>query len=293
MYMSGIVIFVLLIAGPFTGEAYPSGAGGPAETLDELAARYADDACKGCHAKIFEEWKDSYHSQSVTHSLPGMRNFVVFGLKEGWKRPFNKEDFMRCFSCHAPQLRDASEGLIRKIGDLIVSAIDGNDAEKSAAKARLAKLNVNCVICHSTLAEVEKNLRGMPQKGVYYGPTGASSAAHGTMKSGAITSPVFCGQCHWVLAPPDGDLVVCNTLYGSYQDAYRANGGSQTCQDCHMRSKGRGHRFPGAYDAEMVREGIGLDVQVSSFKGPAGVWDPTAVVTVGLTNNAGHRIPDG
>ena len=149
------------------------------------------------------------------------------------------------------------------------------------------------MICHNTLASVEKNFKGLPEKGVYYGPTGKQSPAHGTKKSEAITSALYCGQCHWVLNPPDGDLVVCNTLYVSYQDAYRANGGTQTCQDCHMREKGRGHRFPGAYDAEKVREGIGLEVQTTAFKSQPGKWIPTAVVNVGLTNNAGHRIPDG
>jgi hypothetical protein len=140
---------------------------------------------------------------------------------------------------------------------------------------------------------VERNLRGEPKPGVYYSPEGKASPAHATEKAPAMSTALFCGQCHGVLSPPDSDYVVCNTLYGSYQDAYRGQGGSETCQDCHMKKGNRGHKFPGAYDADMVREGVGIDVQATGVKMTPGTWTPTAFVNVGLTNKAGHRIPDG
>jgi hypothetical protein len=60
-----------------------------------------------------------------------------------------------------------------------------------------------------------------------------------------------------------------------------------------MKSKGRGHRFPGAYETDIVKDGIGLDFQAAAIRLHPGKWVPTAVVNIGLINNAGHRIPDG
>jgi len=264
------------------------------KTVDELAKAYSVESCKSCHAKVHEEWQTSYHSQSIVHSLGGMRNYIIVGLGQEWKKPVTRENLMRCMECHAPLLKDASESLAKQVGDLIVAAVDEKDeGKKAAAKKELSKLNVNCIICHNMKISVEKNLRGAPETGVYYGPTGKTTTAHKTEKSPAITTAIFCGQCHGILGAPDGDWVVCNTLYGSYQDGYRGNGGTETCQDCHMKAKNRGHRFPGAYEAEIVKEGIGLDVQAAAVKLTPGKWIPTAVVNIGLRNQAGHRIPDG
>lgn len=259
-------------------------------TIDDLAKAYSDETCKSCHGKIYEEWKSSYHAQSVVHSLGGIKNFIVVGLGKEWNKPVSKEHLMRCMDCHAPQLKDASESLIKEIADLIVKAVDKKD---ETAKKELAKLNVNCVICHNTKVSIEKNLRGAPAKDTYYGPSGKASPAHKTEKSNVITSAVFCGQCHGIYTPPDGDTIGCNTLYGSYQDAYRGNGGSETCQDCHMKKENRGHTFPGAYQEAILKEGLSVDANIAGIKLHPGKWIPTAIVNVGLTNKAGHRTPDG
>jgi mono/diheme cytochrome c family protein len=177
---------------------------------------------------------------------------------------------------------------------MIVAAVDEKDeGKKAAAKKELAKLNVNCIVCHNSKISIAKNLVGTPKPGVYYGPTGKASPAHGTEKTPVISTALFCGQCHGIYTPPDGDFIGCNTLYGSYQDGFRGNGGTETCQDCHMKAGNKGHRFPGAYNVEMVREGIAVDVQAAGVKLTPGKWVPTVVVNVGLINNAGHRIPDG
>jgi hypothetical protein len=258
-------------------------------TISELEAALGDRTCRTCHEKIYDEWQKSLHAQSVVHSLGGMRNFIAFGLERDWNQPVNRENLMRCMHCHAPALEHASESLIREIGSLILSAADG----KEEAKKELSRLNVSCTVCHNMKAVVEVNLQGAPKQGVYYGPSGKPSTAHKTERSTVFSASVFCGQCHWLYTPPDGDTLYCNTLYGSYQDAYLATGRSETCQDCHMKVQGRGHMFPGAYDPAMVKEGIGLDLQVAAGRFQPGKGVPTAVVTIGLTNHAGHRIPDG
>jgi hypothetical protein len=264
-------------------------AGGEFNTIDEIEKAYGDSACRSCHEKIHDEWGKSLHSRSVAHILGGLRNFIVFGVKRDWEEPVNRENLMRCMHCHAPLLEHASDSLAKEIGELAVAAFDGNEE----AKKELSRLNVNCIVCHNTVAIVERKLKGAPEPGVYYGPSGKPTAAHGTERSTALSSPAFCSRCHWLYTPPDGDTLYCNTLYGSYQDAYLATGGAATCQDCHMRTKGRGHTFPGAYEVDMVREGIGMDVQTIGARLQPGKGIPTAVITIGLTNNAGHRIPDG
>jgi hypothetical protein len=283
----GIVVALIAIG-------MPAGARAEYKTIDDLAKAYSSDTCKGCHAKVHEDWKSSFHSQSIVHSLGGIRNFIAVGLKQEWKQPVSKAHLMRCMACHAPMLKDATEGLAKQVAGLIVTAVDEkNEGKKAAARAELAKLNVNCVVCHNMMVNVEKNLSGGPKPGVYYGPSGGQSPAHKTEQSPVVSTALFCGQCHGIHVPPDGDAIVCNTLYGSYQDAYRGNGGSETCQDCHMKAKGRGHRFPGAYETDIVKDGIGLDLQATAIRLHPGKWLPTAVVNVGLINRAGHRIPDG
>lgn len=287
MKTAAVLVALVFVALPFAAHA-------EYKTIDELAKAYSVDSCKGCHGKVHEEWKASYHSQSIVHSLGGIRNFIVVGLGQEWKKPVNKENLMRCMACHAPHLQDASESLVKQVADLIVTAVDEKEeGKKAAAKKELAKLNVNCIICHNTKISLAKNLVGPPKPGVYYGPTGKASPAHKTEKAEAISTALFCGQCHGIYTPPDGDAIVCNTLYGSYMDAYIGNGGAETCQDCHMKSANKGHKFPGAYDLEMVREGIGIDVQAMAVKLTPGKWVPTAAVNVDLVNKAGHRIPDG
>jgi hypothetical protein len=287
MKMSRLFFALLVISLPLAAHA-------EYKTLNDLAKDYSVDKCKSCHAKVHDEWRSSYHSQSIVHSLGGIKNFIVVGLGQEWKKPVSKDHLMRCMDCHAPMLKDASESLIKEVAKLIVTAVDEKDeAKKAAAKKELEKLNVNCIVCHNMKVVVEKNLLGAPAPGVYYGPTGKPSPAHKTEKSLTITRALFCGQCHGIYTPPDGDFIGCNTLYGSYQDAYRGNGGTETCQDCHMKAANRGHKFPGAYEVDIVREGIGLDVQAMGFKITPGKWIPAAVVNVSLVNKAGHRIPDG
>jgi Cytochrome c554 and c-prime len=263
------------------------------KTLDDLAKAYSDESCKACHASIYEEWQSSRHAHSVVNSV-GITSQFIHDLLKDWKKPLNKENLMRCMDCHAPQLKDASESLAKEVAELIVAAAEGkDDAKKREAEKLLSKLNVNCIICHNMKVAIEKNLKGEPKPGVYYGISGRPSPAHGTEKSTAIQSSLFCGQCHMFYSPPDREIIFCSSLYESYQDAYRGRGGTETCQDCHMKTKNRGHRIPGGHQVEMVKEGIGIDVEAVGVKLLPGKWIPTAVVNVSLMNQAGHRIPDG
>ena len=201
---------------------------------------------------------------------------------------------MRCMVCHAPQMKDASEKLVQEVAGLIITAAEEkSEQEKNAALASLSKLNVNCIICHNTRAVIETHAQGPAEKGVYYGPTGTPTTDHGVKKSTTITSSLFCGQCHRTYIPPDGEILFCTSLYESFQDNYRSRGGTQGCQDCHMRAKEKGHRMPGSHDPTLLKEALVLDASARGVRMQPGKWLPSAEVEVTLTDYAGHRTPDG
>ncbi|MBU1405965.1 MAG: cytochrome C, partial [Proteobacteria bacterium] len=85
------------------------------------------------------------------------------------------------------------------------------------------------------------------------------------------------------------------TLYGSYLHAYVPSGGTETCQDCHMKKDGHGHFMPGYRDPAVARSAVTVDVDARGyyFLVKAGDSVPTAALTVKMTSHAGHRIPDG
>ena len=139
-----LILMVILAAFPLSASAEYS-------NLDDLAKAYSDTSCMPCHEKVHEEWKASFHAQSVVHSLGGLRNFLVHGVKEAWKQQANREHLIRCMDCHAPQLKEASESLAAVVVDLILTAVDDKDESKKAeAVKKLSGLNVSCIICHNT-----------------------------------------------------------------------------------------------------------------------------------------------
>jgi hypothetical protein len=270
----------------------PIGALAEYKTIEEIAEVYTVENCGACHRKIYEEWYASAHAHSVANSIGILRDFIEWRLKRG--KEVDRRQLMRCMACHAPYLENASESLVQEVIRLVLTASDGKDeAKREKAKRSLDRLNINCIVCHNTVAILEKDLKGEPKKGVYYGPSGRSSPAHGTERSAAFGSYLFCGQCHRVHTPPDGEIIFCSSLYESYQDAYRRWGGAETCQDCHMRKGQRGHRMPGSRDRDLLKEGVDLAVEASGVKLQPGKWVPTAFVNVHLFNKAGHRTPDG
>lgn len=270
-----------------------------ANTIDELISMYSSESCKTCHAQIYEQWSKSMHANPINSSLGGMRNYFEIGVKKEWNRKITKNEVMKCLDCHAPVTNYASEKLAVEIAGMIVKANDTKDEkEKAALKKELAKLTVDCIACHNLKAtEPAIGLRGEPEKGAVYGIHGKQSPGHKTIKSAELNTSLFCMQCHGTYKAPDGEIIQCNTLSGSYQENYIARGGYETCQDCHMRAKGRGHAFPGGTNLDIVKEGIGFKAEITGYRHLPGKgekkWKPSALVNVELQNNAGHRIPDG
>lgn len=290
-------IFALLIV-PLGLQAMQKEAG----SIDELTEMFDESSCIDCHDEIHGEWAESWHAKAVTAILGSMRNFIEVGLKKEWETPLTKAQVLKCLDCHAPVINYASEELAVEIGEMIVTAADKKGTPAGdAAKKELAKLNVGCLSCHNIKALASApGFNGPPEKGMIYGPHGEDAGdAHETLQATDITQSAFCMQCHGVYTAADGETIQCNTLSGSYRHGYVAKGGGKSCQDCHMS---KGHVFPGGHDLDTVKEGLAFNVEINPYKHLPGQvkgvkdpkkWVPSAVVNVFITNNAGHRVPDG
>lgn len=297
-----LMLSAFFLSFPATGGAAPPG---KANSIDELAKMYDVSSCKECHAQIYAEWERSYHAFSLVGS-PRTMATIASTVKDGLLKEYTKsgakevkdlkvEHLMICAKCHLPQLKDATDAVAREIAQ---AAIDGAAGDE-AAQAKLKKVGINCLICHNQKALIHKWTDGEPEAGVVYGNRDGAHdhPSFKTMKKSPIMQEsILCGQCHGL--GPNFDLkepTQCATLYGSYLHAYIPSGGSETCQDCHMKKNKQGHFMPAYRDPKQAAGAVDVAVKARGyyFLPKAGESVPTATVTVAMASNAGHRIPDG
>ena len=282
-----------------------------ASSIAELAARYDSSSCVECHQEAHEQWSRSVHSRSIFGTGRTAATFstaVVNGLMQ-WPasgvaspKDVKVEHLMGCAKCHLPQLADATDNVAQEILTTIddwKSALEEED-DVQAAKAEhaLRSLNINCLICHNRNAIVHKWVDGYPKAGEVYG---SSEGKHEDSKfpilkkSLVMSESIQCGQCHGLGPNMEMDNPTqCCTSYGSYLWAYTAEGGRETCQDCHMKKSKLGHNMQSYRDAGMAKAAVDFKVESYGY-----YWrdvttiTPRAVVKVDMTNRAGHSIPDG
>jgi mono/diheme cytochrome c family protein len=257
------------------------------ESLKQLIEIYDPTDCRECHEEIYDQWQNSHHARSIT----GI--FMERYLKKG---PFSvknpghatKKNFP-CFKCHLPQLEKATDAVAAEIAGVIL-----NDD-----KATMKKLNISCLVCHQDKAVVH----GLPESNVMYGPKAKKEYPEKehmrVKKSPFMTQAAMCGQCHGLGPIFEFDYPIqCATLYGSYLHAYIPSGGTQTCQECHM--KNADHTCPPNFNdrkevSERLRQALPLEVEVLSYRFQPfeKIFVSTIVVKTKITSKAGHRIPDG
>lgn len=278
-----------------------------AKTIDELIKMYDSSGCKTCHEKIYLEWEKSLHSRSIFgtgRTAATIRTTVINGFMEwpysGVKKPedVKVKHLMVCMKCHLPQLNEAEDSVAQEIIKNVYAFVEGSPEESEKAGELLKKLNINCLICHQRNAIVHKWVDGYPEKNAVYGSKEGSHPAPGHPKlknSPIMGESILCGQCHGL--GPNFELdnpSQCGTLYGSYLWAYRAEGGTETCQDCHMRKSGIGHDMESYRSPEMQRLAVDFHVNAYGLYWRDGAKIiPQAFVEVDITNRAGHAIPDG
>lgn len=272
-----------------------------AKTIDELAARYDASRCIECHEDVYYEWEESAHSHSMVGSGNGrtratFKTLITRGLAtwkySGVEKPEDVKikHLMVCARCHLPQLEEASD----EVAQEIVKAVWEKDNDN------LNKLSINCLICHQRNAIVHKWVHGYPQSNEIYGTEEMDhddEQCDIVKKSPIIDQSILCGQCHGL--GPGFELdqpTQCATGYGSHLWAYIPEGGTHTCQECHMKFSDKGHAMPSYRDPEMQEAAVDMDVDIQAYHWRKDKTDgvmPMAVVQVEMLNKTGHGIPDG
>ncbi len=306
--MAMLVLLSLPVASLPFGNAYGAELN-KATTIDELAAMYDSSKCKECHEGIYNDWAKSIHSRSIfgtVRTAATIKTTVTVGLM-GWKYSGVKkpEDvqikhLMICAKCHLPQLAEATDDVAREIVKKVFIYTDPavSDEARNKAIATLSKVNINCLICHQRNAIIHKWVDGFPEKDTVYGfKTGEhADPAHPKMKTSLIMDEsILCGQCHGL--GPNFELEnpsQCAMQYASYNMAYRAEGGQEKCQDCHMKKSNLGHNMQSYRDPGMTKAAVDFKVEAMGYQWRDGSrMVPQAVVKVEMINRAGHGIPDG
>jgi hypothetical protein len=296
-----VVLVPVMVFGAQNGSTHK------AKTIDELAKMYDSSSCKDCHAEIWDQWQKSLHARSIFgpestgRTCATIKTTVENGLKDwpasGVKNPSDVkvEHLMLCAKCHLPQLKEAEDSVAQEIVKNVYAF--ANDGDEKAA-AELQKLNIGCLICHNRNAIIHKWKFGYPQKDAVYGTKNAEHAdpSHPVMKNSPyMKESILCGQCHGL--GPNLELdepTQCATLYGSYLWAYKAEGGTENCQDCHMEKSKLGHNMQSYRSAEMAKMAVEFRAEAFGYQWRDGsITTPAGMVQVEMTNRAGHAIPDG
>lgn len=307
-----------------------SAAGRKATSIKELADMYDSSSCKGCHAEKHSQWEKSHHARP----LMGLKDALmlipvvkvsVFAPKDKDGKVDPKMATMKnfpCFKCHLPQaLTSAEDSVAVEIATTLLAVDKATAAEKAAkeakddkaageaakaikeGKAKMAMLQIGCLVCHNDKAILHRIELGQPADDVLYGtkdvPSHPDAKFKSVKKSVILTESAGCGQCHGTGPNFDAENPYqCATLYGSYLHSYIPSGGAQKCQECHM--KGGDHLIgPNWNDrpasAKFLSESISLDVQTVGFQflPKAGTLVPMVVVNTKVGTKAGHRTPDG
>jgi len=285
--------------------AFPAAASAQkAKTIDELAQMFDSSRCKSCHSEIYSQWEKSHHARPMMGVAGGLKD-TPLAMKGA--TPFSPDDPSKatlatfpCFKCHLPQAVNHAEDSV---------AVEYANALIAKDVAKISKLQITCLVCHNEKAIVHRLSDGKPQPGVLYGSKDVADhpdSVFKTVKKSAIfKQAVVCGQCHGL--GPNLEFenpVQCATLYGSYLHAYIPAGGTQTCQECHMKLKpinGQAdHLIAPNWDdvphtTKILQQTLSMDVQTLGYEWlqKGGTHIPKLVVNTKINSNAGHRVPDG
>ena len=257
-------------------------------SLTELIAMFDSSSCKECHEQIYEQWEKSHHARPLMGLndqifISGYLRHGPLAIKPG--QSATKENFP-CFKCHFPQIKHATDAVAAEIAEAVIRG----------DKATIRKLNIGCLVCHNEKAVVH----GLPEKKVVYGNRDIKD--HPGMpvrKSPLLRNSLMCGQCHGLGPNLEFETPVqCATLYGSYLHAYIPSGGTESCQQCHM--KDGDHYMPPNFNnreelSNRMRDALPMQVRTLaySFQPKEGDVRPMVLVNTKINSKAGHRIPDG
>lgn len=229
--------------------------GTPPASYSPSEASLSPKDCATCHAEQYNDWRTSLHSKAMG---PGLMGQLITML------PGNRDEHQSCLRCHAPLAEQA---------DTLVT-------EMTSGTEGLHRDGLVCAACH-----VRKHQRfGPARKSGLPVNTNEKLPHNGWSVSPAFKDSRFCASCHQF--DPDGFSLNGKLLENTYEEwrssRYAAEGIS--CQACHMPD--RKHQWRGIHDPETVRNGVKIEVVVSTLD------QPELSAQLQMTNTGtGHRFP--
>lgn len=212
------------------------------------------ETCIECHALIAEEWRQSFHYQSL--SGPFWARINNKGLSTLFKTLR-----VPCKNCHAP-----------------ANVLDLPEGSNPALRTDNLELGVDCVSCH-----VSK--QGITGSGRTKGAPHEVFVDERFLQP-ELTSTRLCAHCH---EEQEG----AGKVITAWKRSKFASEGV-TCIDCHMPNieaavtmtgpprLRRSHRFPGDKDIGMLRKALNASIEVSE--------DRRAIVRI-VNDRVGHDFP--
>ncbi|RMD93761.1 MAG: hypothetical protein D6813_03515 [Calditrichaeota bacterium] len=250
-------------------------------------------SCKPCHQEIYDQWKNSFHAQSIR--TPTFRAMLTI-----FKYNTRGKHIEFCFKCHAPEVK-----------------VKGNTEELARQVLKGEKIEsegISCTICHSI-----EMVRDEPDPNVPvefdFGPT---PPFHKVKNTEVTQSAEMCGSCHDYNNPnfvhPDLPGTPCCDVNRDWKKTSFAKKGV-TCQSCHMKDemglvklstmdklknvlfglvglqsyrdfRYTNHTFPGGRFEEMLKRAVKMDLDYEKV-------DEKIKATVSIQNLTGYSIPNG
>lgn len=247
------------------------------EAKEQSSTYYlSSKTCRKCHDGIYDNWKNSMHSMSVSDPVFEASFYKAFRLVKGKAAGY-------CLKCHAPiGIKEADYDLNNEV----------------------VREGVTCDFCHSIKA-VNLNAKDkytMGDDDTKMGPLkDAKSPFHKSMYSELHTKSELCGGCHNLIN--ENGVEVMGT-YNEWKASDYSKKGVQ-CQNCHMpilensttvnsqvdnapSRNANSHLLEGGHSEAQLKKAV--SVKVSEVVRKAAAMD----VKVKITNSgAGHKIPTG
>lgn len=203
--------------------------------------------CGSCHAAVYADWATTRHAAAWSNAV------FLDGLA--------REPLPRCVHCHAPLVPQKLEA-----GPIGINAPKmPRVATTTDPSTSLLHEGITCVVCHVRDGAVLVADDVAPTDG---------TPMHPVRVERALKDPALCASCHQ-FGFTDSDVLMQDT-YGEWR-RYADDGGTETCQSCHM--PGGRHLFRGAWDVELLKRSLRVDVENNAL----------VLRSVGV----GHHFPTG
>jgi hypothetical protein len=213
--------------------------GPPPANYSPLEASLSPASCGKCHQQQYQDWRTSVHSHSID-----------FGIL--WQfRIMTQAQSNKCMRCHTPLAEQKALAALEFHWPNVPSS-----PRPAYVSPDLFHRGLVCAGCH---VRHHHRFGPPPSPGMPAGNT-PGLPHDGFTASRAFLSSRFCATCHQF--PANGPALNGKLFENTYNEwrASRYAREGVTCQKCHMPH--RRHLWRGIHDPAMVRQGLGISLQL-------------------------------